>query len=67
MFDFVFITHTIKDMTEGVFLPGLIGELDAIVSEDRVDPVAGGPRARHSGMNRGPRIVRSSDRRLFRS
>ena len=39
VFDFVFIADTLEDVPEGVFLPGLIGELDAVVGQNRVDPV----------------------------
>ena len=39
MFDFVFIADTVEDVPEGVFLPGLTGELDAVVGQNRVDPV----------------------------
>ncbi len=37
--DFVFIADTLEDVPEGVFLPGLIGELDAVVGQNRLDPV----------------------------
>jgi len=39
VFDFVFIADTLEDVPEGVFLPGLIGELDAVVGQNRVDLV----------------------------
>ncbi len=42
VFDFVFIADTLEDVPEGVFLPGLIGELDAVVGQDRVDSVGNG-------------------------
>ncbi len=42
VFDFVFIADTVEDMPEGVFVPGLVGELDAIVGQNRVDRVGDG-------------------------
>ena len=42
VFDFVFIADTLEEVPEGVFLPGLIGELDAIVGQNRVDLVGNG-------------------------
>ena len=40
VFHFVFITDTIEDVLEGIFLSILIGELDAVVGQNRADPVA---------------------------
>ena len=42
VFDFVIIADTVENVSEGVFLPGLIGELDAVVGQNRVDPVGNG-------------------------
>ena len=42
VFDFVFIANTAEDVPEGIFLPGLIGELDAVVGQNRMDPVGNG-------------------------
>ncbi len=42
VFDFVFIADPVEDMPGGVFVPGLVGELDTVVGQNRVDRVGNG-------------------------
>jgi hypothetical protein len=40
--DAVLVADPVKDMVEGIFMPGVVGELDAIISEYGVDGVGHG-------------------------
>ena len=37
MFDFIFMTNTIKDMDEGVLILLAVGKLDTIIRQERMD------------------------------
>jgi hypothetical protein len=42
MFDIVLVTDPVEDVMESIFMPLLMGELDAIISQDGVDCVGHG-------------------------
>ena len=43
--DTVFITNPVEDVMEGINIAGPIGELDAVIAQNRVDFIANGVNA----------------------